>query len=172
LSELQQARQLDPTSIIVAENLAIALDYSGRSEEALQQLAAASEIEPSGARPHYRRLMILDRLRRDDDAIKARLEMARLTDRVAEAEGLSRLFTTAGYDAVLDHVMRLHGERGEHMQGAFAAMALKRQDAALTFLEACVRSRDRVVPFIKVDPAFAPLTGHPRFVKILRQAGL
>lgn len=172
VSELTLARRLDPTSTTMAENLAMGLDYSGRSDEALAQLSAASAIEPSGPRPHYRRVLILDRLGRFDEAILARQESSRLSGRVDEADLLGRLHERSGYRSVLEHMSRVHIERRELMQAAYVALALGRHDDALTLLEAGYRERNRVMPFLKADPAFAPLRDDPRFISLLQRVGL
>jgi TolB-like protein/predicted Ser/Thr protein kinase len=172
VQELTLARQLDPTSVTMIENLSIGLDYSGRSDEALAALEAASQLEPGNPRPHFRRVLILDRLRQFDEAIRARQEAARLAGRAEEAEFLGELFRTSGYRRVLEYMHRLHEERRELMQAAFVAMALGRHDDALRHLEECYRIRDRVIPFLKVDPAFEPLRNDPRFVGLLRRIGL
>jgi tetratricopeptide (TPR) repeat protein len=53
LTELRRARDLDPLSLIINTDLGLHLHWAGQSDQAIEQLECALELEPNFFRAHF-----------------------------------------------------------------------------------------------------------------------
>lgn len=173
--EAQKARELEPESVLYAAGLAFRLFWARRYEEAVRELRAVLEKEPS----HPQALYFLGRayvqqrkfaearavfehaltvLRPDDlNALSAMAYLDALTGRRREAR------------AVIEK-LEAHASRGYPFASQIAGIyaALGKKQAALDWLEKAVRAREGALVWLQVDPRFDPLRGEARFAAVLR----
>jgi tetratricopeptide (TPR) repeat protein len=171
LDELKVATRLDPTAGLTLENLAIALDFAGRSREALETVRAAVRLEPGNTRPMGRLIWMLERQRRFEEAFSARQTAWRTGGRPAEAERLGRIHAAGGYRAVIQDSVERPGPH-DAIGAAWAYEQLGDRDGAIRELTRAVEEKHTWVPQIKSDRRFASLRGDARYEALLRRIGL
>jgi serine/threonine-protein kinase len=171
IAELRLAEQLDRTSALTVENLAIVLDFAGRSPEAFETINAAIRLEPGNARPISRLIWMLERQERFEEAFAARQTAWRTAGRPAEAERIGQVHAAGGYRAVIQDSVQRPGPR-DAIAAAWAFVELGDRDAAIRELARGAEQKHTWTPQIKSDRRFAPLHGDARFDALLRRVGL
>jgi len=166
LAVMKNARELDPTDGLTAENYAIVLDAAGRFDDAQRQLDDAAALQPSSTRPDSRRIGMLERQQRYDELIAVRQRILRANGNTREADRLGNLYKSGGYIAVVKDEAS-HIDRIGCIRAARVSVILKRNSDAVKYLNQCVDEGHTWVPVIAVDGAFAPLHGDPAFTKFL-----
>ena len=165
LSELRRAEALDPTDVLALENLAIALEFGGRSSEALEKIDVAIRLDPLSGRPLSRRIWMLELHQRYDEALSERqAALRRGGRRVDEAERLGGLYAKGGQRALLDDAVGRPGPK-DPIGAAWAYVQLGDRDAAIAELERGVREKHTWVPMTRADPRFVSLHGERRFAE-------
>jgi len=165
LVEIDRARALDPSSLIMNTDVGDILYYARRYDDAIYAYRAAIELDPNFAEARgslafaYMRKGMFREARAEFDAVR------RLTGHV---EGFEELEILAG-----------HRQEGLRMLGAHEASAnfvsvarvyAVAGDAAhaVAFLERAYAVRDGNLALIHVEPAFDGIRGDPRFIEFLR----
>jgi serine/threonine-protein kinase len=171
IEELRRARELDPLSALTSELLAVALDYSGRPDLALSELEAATALEPTSSRAPVRRAWILERTGRTADAVPLWQASSRLRGLGDEADRIGQLFATQGYRPVAELRARAALASRNRLAAVYAYLMLEQTDLALEQMALGIQERNTWVPFLDVDPWFAPLRSDPRFIAIRNQTG-
>jgi serine/threonine-protein kinase len=172
IAQLMRARRLDPLRRETVEYLAFAHWYAGEPERALATLADASAMDPEARRPHFRRLVILDNLRRSDEAMAERITWLTLYDDAPFARKLAELRRTDGYRAVVVEWIAMLERRSQWYEAADQWMAIDEPARALDALERCVEERATAAPFMLQHPSFRSLHSHPRFVRLAQRLNL
>jgi len=169
IRELTRARDLDPISVILGENLGVVLGLAGRSDEALRVLQETIAFDPKLGRPYTRQIAIYEHLRQFDRAFEAWHTAFVVSNRQADADALERAYTADGYRGVA----RFAAESGrDPFQAAVGFVLLGEHDRVIEKLEICFRDRYTWLPFLGVDRRFDPLRKDPRFQDLLRRLNL
>ena len=174
LRESERARQLDPLSLIIAADNGAILLYSRQYDRAIAQFTAVRDMDPSFPR--------------------AGMIFAAYVQKVmfTEAQAVVETFT-AGSPWQVSNLAYISGRTG---QQAKAEQELKKlldlnqrqpmdpmvivppyigmgnNDQAIAWLEKAYAQHSNGLTALKVDPAFDPLRGDPRFQDLLRRVGL
>jgi TolB-like protein/Tfp pilus assembly protein PilF len=173
LAELERARQEDPTSLIINNNIAyshlLARDYQG----AVSRLKKNLEMDPGFEMSRFDLASVYLVQGRYDDAL-AELDKVRQWSS-SETETLrARIHARAGRRAEALRVLReMEGRSG---RGHVPASRLgkvwldlgDRDRAFALFAKACSSERDSVLHYLKSDPSFDPIRSDPRFKQLLK----
>jgi TolB-like protein/Tfp pilus assembly protein PilF len=178
IAEARCAQALDPVSLPAGTNLSNMFYHAGRYQEAVEQSLKVLEIDPTFYRAH-------------DDLGRAYEQQGEHQQAIAAFQkALASSGRSSAYLAQLAHAYAVVGKRSEAMKllqelkqvskkryvspYAFALVfaGLGNKTQAFSWLERAYTARDGALPFLKVNPRFAPLHSDPRFCKLLRRIGL
>jgi TolB-like protein/DNA-binding winged helix-turn-helix (wHTH) protein len=176
LQESEQARQLDPLSLIIAADHAAILYFARQYDRAIEQFRAVLAMEPNFARAH----MVVYPYVEKGMFPEAEAE----TGRWRHSDG-SPLWEVEAYvygrwgkqqQAEQALAQWKRGSPGRPVVTTFvvleAYVATGRKEEAFALLEKSYREHSNLVTSIKVEPALDPLRGDPRFQELLRRVGL
>jgi TolB-like protein/DNA-binding winged helix-turn-helix (wHTH) protein/Flp pilus assembly protein TadD len=176
-AESEQARQLDPISLIIATDRASILYESRQYESALKQWRSVLDLDPNYDRAEDLMIPAYLQLGRYDDAIK-------VIDRwEAAGEGpwmwgwKAAVYARAGHPdearralAKLEQSSGSPANRDASLLIAYSGTGQK--ERALALLQQMYAEHSNAVVKIKVDPMFDPLRSDPRFKDLLLRLGL
>ena len=176
-AQSEQARRLDPLSLIIATDYASILYYSRQYDSALKQCRSVLELDPNFR--HARGLMVpsYSELGRYDEALD---EMNRW------AAGDQGPWAVAMRAAVYSHLGRaeearrevvnieqLPGSRIDRTPALLVAYSgTGQKEQVIELLQKAVSEHSNAVVQVKVDPMYDPIRSDPRFRDLLRRVGL
>jgi TolB-like protein/DNA-binding winged helix-turn-helix (wHTH) protein/Tfp pilus assembly protein PilF len=175
-AESEQARQLDPISLIGATDRASILYESRQYDSALKQWRSVLDLDPTYAHAEHMMIPAYLQLGRYDDAVK-------VIDRwEAVGEGpwmwgwKAAVYARAGHpDEARRAVAKLEQSSGSSANRAatllVAYLGTGQKERALELLQQMYAEHSNAVVQIKVDPMFDPLRSDPRFKDLLLRLG-
>lgn len=175
LSESERARQLDPLSLIIATDQGVILYYSRQYDRAIDQFHAVIAMEPNFARAHMVTLAYVERGMFQEALADTQSWQS---NRYPAGESQAYIYARSGdmakaaralASAKQDRAGRLDAMNLTLVQ---AYVAMGKREQALSLLQTAYREHSNLVTSLKVDPAFDPLRGDPRFQELLRHIGL
>jgi TolB-like protein/DNA-binding winged helix-turn-helix (wHTH) protein/Tfp pilus assembly protein PilF len=176
--EMQQARQLDPLSTILNDDLCRMLYFARRYDEALAQCQANLDLNPNSAREYWMVGDVYAAKRMNSEAISAFLKalqvlnaparMVTATKSGAEKSGIE------GYWKALVHFAPENVAKGNltDFDAAVAYSYAGETDEAITWLEKAVEGHNFGVAYLGVDPVFDRLRSEPRFAALLKRINI
>jgi TolB-like protein/Flp pilus assembly protein TadD len=178
MKEIEVAQQLDPLSPIIPDGKGYLLMVSERHEQAIAEYRRILEFDGFFYNTFTSMGRAYTQMGRYDDAIGMLLKGKLLSGDVPSILGaLGQTYALAGRTEearrVLDELDGL--SRGRYVPATCYALihiGLGEQERALDWLEAGVQQRESALAALKVDPAYNPLRGEPRFQGLLRTIGL
>jgi serine/threonine protein kinase/tetratricopeptide (TPR) repeat protein len=177
LAQLDEARRLDPLSLIIQSSTAWTHYYAHHYEDALREESKALEMDATYSVALRIRGQILQMLGRFDEAVvdlRRAVEMSgRGTLWVAD---LARGLANAGHhDEARKTLADLEAMSQRRYVGPYgvaaAHLALGDRERALSGLEDALRQRAHWLTLLDVDPGFDSLRGDPRFEAVSRGIG-
>jgi TolB-like protein/DNA-binding winged helix-turn-helix (wHTH) protein len=176
-AQSEQARRLDPLSLIIATDYASILYYSRQYDSALKQCRSVLELDPNFR--HARGLMIpsYSELGRYDEALD---EMDRWAagDQgpwaiAMRAAVYSRLGRAEEARREVVNIEQLPGSRIDRTPALLVAYSgTGQKERAIELLQKAFSEHSNAVVQIKVDPMYDPIRDDPRFKDLLRRIGL
>jgi TolB-like protein len=177
LAELDRARELDPTSLIVSDQRGCILYLARRYDEAIEQIRKTLELEPRFAHAHCW-------------LGKAYLQKGMLREGLAELEEaaslpggdspLYRYWLGYGYARcgkraeALKIVERMNAQEQKSFGSPWGIAAiysgLGQKDDALAWLERAYQERDPKFRETNIEPAFDPLRSDTHFKELVRRS--
>jgi TolB-like protein/DNA-binding winged helix-turn-helix (wHTH) protein/Tfp pilus assembly protein PilF len=169
------ARRLDPASLPIHTDLAFNLHYSGRNEEARQELQSILHVDPNFPLAHFWMGRVLSSESNCSGAL-SELETASsssLRDWQPVIAAHGHIAGTCGQPSrAVDDLLRfdeIARTRFVTSYGyALIYAGLKDKEQALLWLRKAVEERSHWLVWIRVDPRFDQLRGDPRFQQIVR----
>jgi len=175
LRESERARQLDPLSLIIAADNGATLYYSRQYDRAIAQFAAVRELDPD-----FPRAGII---------VSAYVQKGMFAEALADTQKqfsdaipwkwstLAYIYGRAGRQREAERALRklLDLNRQQPVDPTAIVLAyvgVGNNDQAIALLERAYALRSNGLTLLKVDPAFDPLRGDPRFQNLLRRVGL
>lgn len=177
LSESQQARQLDPLSLIIATDYGAILYFSRQYDRAIEQFRTVLRKDPN-----FGRAGILT---------YAYVEKGMFAQALGDTEKWRRLYgegpwywSTRAYiygRAGQQELARRELEKLEQLNRRqqldpinmlWAHLGMGHKDEVLAYLEKAYSEHFTILTTLKVEPAFDPLRSDPRFQDLLRRIGL
>jgi TolB-like protein/DNA-binding winged helix-turn-helix (wHTH) protein len=176
-AESEQARKLDPLSLIIATDRASIFYESRQYESALKQWRSVLDLDPNYDRAEDLMIPAYLQLGRYDDAIKV------IDHWEAAGEGpwmwgwKAAVYARAGHPdearralAKLEQSSGSPANRDASLLIAYSGTGQK--ERALALLQQMYAEHSNAVVKIKVDPMFDPLRSDPRFKDLLLRLGL
>ena len=178
LREVLKARELDPLSLIINQNVGRAYHLARRYDEAIEEFRRTLGIEPRFFTGHVMLAQSLCQLSRYDEAIAALLSAHAIAG--PKPLILTELAYVYGRMGQLDSGRRTLHEltemaRREHVSLYYLGLAhcgLGEESAALDLIEKAYEERSTVLPWLSTDMAWSPLHNHPRLVRLLERLNL
>lgn len=178
LDEMIIAQALDPVSLIIARDVAVAYYYKREFDAALDQCDHTIELNPHFA-PAYWTLGLIQEQMGDFDESSAAFQRAiQLTPNSPRMRaGLARSLAMSGKhsqaEQILSELVALIQKRYvSPFELASVYFALGQTDAGFEWLKKAVQDRCFELVAINVDPRFDSIKPDPRFVPLPRQMGL
>jgi TolB-like protein/DNA-binding winged helix-turn-helix (wHTH) protein/Tfp pilus assembly protein PilF len=177
LAESERARDLDPLSSIVAADHAVILDYARQYDRAIQAFQAVFAMDPKLARVH---LIVQTYVEagRPAEAL-GYLNTWRAVDRgpwiwANEAYIRGRMGQRSAAEAAVRRMEEgLRAPKVDPLpMRALAYAGLGDANKLLETLEASFAERSNLATTLKVDPAYDFVRDDPRFIDLMRRAGL
>jgi TolB-like protein/DNA-binding winged helix-turn-helix (wHTH) protein/Tfp pilus assembly protein PilF len=178
LRESEQARKLDPLSLIIAADNGVILYYARQYDRAIQQFRAVRELDfnfpRSGIIVHaYGQKGLFAEAIADIEAHHPPPG----TDQPWYWSELAYIYGRSGQTALAQQALAslLAGNRRQELDAVTIAIAyvwMENKDQALTWLEKAYSQHSNSLVELKVDPRYDPLRTDPRFQDLLRRVGL
>lgn len=177
-SELRQAQQLDPLSMIINADLSRPLYFAGQYERAIDQFRKAVAMDQNFTPGHRYLGLAYAQTRLHAESIASLQNAVTLSgDSGLMKTELAYAYAVAGRKAealkILDELIET--SRSTYVPSYFAAViraGLGQKDQALEALQKAVDERYSGLTFLRVEPMLAGLRSDPRFTEILKRVGL
>jgi len=174
--EIEQARRLDPLSLIIATDQGAIFYFSRQYDRAIEQFRTVLDMEPNFPRAHM--------------VSYAYVEKGRFADALADIESWSRVDNTPWVWSLRVYAYGRSGQpekarqamaRLQHVVGrrqldpspmVIAELGLNNHDKALAWLHEAYLNHSSALTALKVDPSYDPLRGDPRFQELMRNVRL
>jgi TolB-like protein/DNA-binding winged helix-turn-helix (wHTH) protein/Tfp pilus assembly protein PilF len=173
-----RARDLDPVSPNVWQNLGLVHYLAGRYDHAITQFREALDLDPSYGQAHvmlgrtYAAKGLPDRAVQELERAKG-LMGARPDVITPMAYVLAKAGRRQEALATLDELRRIAKPREPSpFRLAYVHLGLGETDVAFDWFEKAVEARDWQMGMLKVEPAFDGLRSDPRFAALLERVGL
>lgn len=175
---LEQARQLDPLSLIINADLARPYYFGGQYEKAIEHLRKTVAMDPNFAPGHRYLGLAYSQQGLHAEALEELQKAASLSgDSAPMKTELAYVSAVSGRKAdalkILDELAEVSPSRD--VPSYFAAVihaGLGQKNQAFEALEKALDERYSSLTFLRVEPIFAGLRSDPRFDQILRRIGL
>jgi tetratricopeptide (TPR) repeat protein len=174
--QIENARQLDPLSLIIATDYGAILYFSRQYDRAIEQFRGVLEMEPDFPRAHmlvwaYAQKGLFAEALEDAEAYRRRENAPWSLVMIAYVSGRSG-DQTKGRLALKQ--LEQPGRNGplDTLAFAVAYIGMGENDKALLGLEKAYREHSSSLTALKVDPIYDPLRGEPRFQELVRRIGL
>jgi tetratricopeptide (TPR) repeat protein len=179
IATMRRALGLDPLSPWQNRNLASALYYARRYDEAVEQFQKAAELNPNFPVVYNWLSWLYAARQMDDEAVSWELKNTEVRGgnpvRLAESrESVAKYGPRAYWRKELEDAKKLGPRRTyAHMAYHVAALAarLGEKDYAFQYLQRAFDERSFWMPFLNVDPLFDSLRADPRFRVLLGRIG-
>ena len=173
-----RARDLDPVSPNVRQNLGLAHYFAGQYDDAITQFREALDLDPNFGQAHVMlgRTYVAKGLpdRAVEELERARRLMGARPDVVTPmAYVLAKAGRRREALATLDELRRIAKPRDPSpFRLAYVHIGLGETDRAFEWLQQAIEARDWQMAMLKVEPAFDGLRSDPRFGALLERVGL
>ena len=165
--------ELDPFDLLINSHLAWHYHMGGHYEKELEESNKLLEMEPSFHKAHYFKGLALEQLGSIRDAVKALEKSYQLSGSTFMLSALGHACAVAGDRDKAVHIL---GTLKELSKSRYVAayelgtihVGLHEYEHALDCLERAYIERSGWIPYLPVDPTFAPLRSEPRFQRVLR----
>ena len=177
IAEVQQARFLDPVSLLTNVNAGWTLYFARRYDRAIDTCRRALELDASSDGAHaclgqsYRAMGM-----RDEAIAEAERAVTLSSENPARLVALARTYATFGMKPEAKRLLARLTEQANHGYVspyllAMTRVALAEQNQALTALEQAYEEHDRYLVSLKIDDAFDPLRDNTHFQDLLQRIG-
>jgi TolB-like protein/DNA-binding winged helix-turn-helix (wHTH) protein len=172
--EMERARQLDPLSLIIASDNAVFLYYARQYDASIRQFREVIDMEPNYPRAAPLSFAYLEK-GMDAEAYALVIRGKQTSDNSpwAWANGAyinGRLGKMEDARSEIDALIRLsQREPVDPIVFVTAYIGVNEHDQALAWLQKAHDAHSVSLTALKVNPAYDPLRGDPRFQQVLRQ---
>ena len=180
LAERRQALELDPLSLAVNFELAMAFYYAREYDKAIQQFQKTLQLDPNFPLVHAHLPAAYEQKGMYDEAIAGFQKGTALrggTEWSFSMSGLGHVYAVSGKKAearvVLDELLLI--SRQEYVPADSIALVyagLGEKDQAFAWLEKAYEEHAFKMAWLKVEPQWDSLRSDPRFADLVRRVGL
>jgi serine/threonine-protein kinase len=173
VAEAKKARELDPLSLPINENVGDILYLARRYDEATAQLRKTLELDPNYSVAHGTLAKVYDAEGKHEEALNERLQGAP----PATAAQLKTIYAASGLKGYWQYRLdqTLARAQREYVSAADIALFYARlddKDQAFAWLEKAMEERSILFNYLVADARFDNLRSDPRFAELLRRVGL
>ncbi|MBI3934701.1 MAG: winged helix-turn-helix domain-containing protein [Acidobacteria bacterium] len=177
-SHIEEARQLDPLSLVVKNHHGWILYFARQYEQAVEQFQAALELDPGF---YLARVFLgltyvqLGKLPQATEALVQSRDASGIHPGPISA--LAAVYSLAGKGVEASRAVAQVKQMAEQRYVspyylALASLGLGEKEAALEWLEKAYQERSGWLVNLKVEPSMDALRSHPRFRKLVRRLAL
>jgi serine/threonine protein kinase/Tfp pilus assembly protein PilF len=173
IAEAQKARDIDPLSLAINENVGDILYLARRYELAIEQLRKTLELDPNYGVARGTLAKVFDAQGRHEEALNERLKGSP-PETVAQVK---QIYATSGVKGYWQNRLDQLLEKSKHEYVSPADIALfyarlNQKDQAFAWLEKAMEERSILFNYLVADPRFDNLRGDPRLADLLHRVGL
>ena len=178
IARMYRAREIDPLSPHITQNVGWMLHYAGQYDEEIEQYRRALELDPNFQFARHRLAKAYFAKGMFDEAIAEHERVIALSDRnPSELAMLGRAYGLSGRKNQARQILRELLEMSERgyvspYSIALVYVGLGERENVFEWLEKAYRERSYAMVFLKVSDDFAPYRQDPRYVDLLRRVGL
>jgi serine/threonine-protein kinase len=173
ISEARKARELDPLSLPINENVGDILYLARRYDQAIEQLRKTLELDPNYGVAHSTLSKVYEAQGRYEESLNERLHGSP----PETAAQLRQIYAASGIDGIWKNRLDELLERSKTSYVSPADIALfytrlNQRDQAFAWLEKAMAEHSINFNYLVADPRFDKLRGDPRLADLLRRVGL
>jgi TolB-like protein/Tfp pilus assembly protein PilF len=178
LSEMMEAKELDPLSLIINTNLGWILYFARRYDDAITQINKALEIDENFNVAYFKLGQVYERQGKYDEAIELYRKALKLSGgNLWINQGLGHALAMTGRTEEARRVLDELIEASRHRYVSpyiFAEIyrGLGEMDQTFEWLEKAYEDRTDWLVWLGVEPALDVLRSDPRFIDLIRRIGL
>ncbi|HUO84764.1 MAG TPA: tetratricopeptide repeat protein, partial [Thermoanaerobaculia bacterium] len=174
---LRRAQEIDPLSLIISTHVAFPFLFSGRVEEAIEQLQLTLDMDPDFIPALGWLGLAWERRGKFDQAIEVFERALAINDIPIVRASLAHTRastgdTTAARADLASLIQQKERRYVSPYDIAVVHSGLREIDQAFDWLERAIDDRSAWMVFLRVDQRLDPLRGDPRFADILRRSGI
>jgi TolB-like protein/DNA-binding winged helix-turn-helix (wHTH) protein/Tfp pilus assembly protein PilF len=167
VDEHERARQIEPFSLIINANLARALYWAHRYDEAIAQARKTLDLDPKFGVA----LFWLEGSLRHKELFREAVALRQAVHPELSAE-LERKFRTGGFQSLLRENADDFKKNGAFIEAARCYAALGQKEEAIAQLQSCLEHHCSSMVTVKAEPDFDVLHGDSRFQELTHRVGL
>ena len=173
LEQMQEARRLEPLSLIINAELAWVYYVMQRPAEAKEQIRQTLQLDPNFSHAYFIQGMILIQQRRPREAVASlekAVELGGFANHISAALGAAYAAagdSTAARRTLEDFERRASREYVSSFSIAVIHTALGERRQAIDWLLRGIRTRDNLLTENFFDPLLDPLRSDPRYPEVL-----
>ncbi len=170
IREARIAVQLDPLSWYANATLAMALEFGGRTREAIERRETVMRLYPEDAQQHFKLFWLFHAIGRDDEAVGEFSRGLKAVGFSKLAANIDKQYPSVGVSGVMrlylaDPIIAKEDDRWSQARGyAF----LKDRERTLANLQASFSRHEGAIPYINVNREFDFVRDDQRFQTIIR----
>jgi len=174
-AEMARAEQLDPLSLVIKTDKAVAFLYARQYRQAIEQFRAVLAEDPLYARGHLVEFayvhngQLAEALR---DAEQFRRQNNAKPTRASLAYVLARKGDIRAARAIARELKEESNATDDPAALLMIEIGLNDKDAAFDSLERAYRLHSNALSSLKVNPLYDPLRADPRFAELMKRVGL
>ena len=178
VSEVKQALEVDPLSLIINTDMGNILYFARRYQQAAEQLQRTLDLDPYFAQACYVLGFVYLQEGRFDEAIAEINKAVVLSGRdAASSAELGFAYAVAGQCQEAREVLATLEKHSKHgyvdpYHMALIHIGLRDKNQAFEWLGKACSERSQEIIFLKGNPIYDPLRSDPRFMGLLQRAGL
>ena len=179
IREVKIARNLDPLSPRIGQNVGIYLYYARRYDQAIEELNKALEVDPNHAAIYETLGWAYEAMGKYNEAVKSYLRFIELIGGSKDRDtDMASCYALMGKQEEARRILnnaieysKKNYHSPENIAEVFAVLGEK--DQTFVWLEKALRERDpRLIESLKNQHRFDPVRSDPRFTDLLRRIGL
>ena len=178
IAEAQNARELEPLSLLVNGNLATCYRFAGRIEEAVEINNHVIEMDPNFAEVRFENALAHSQLGNHEIALEEIMRGLALSGNSTHVKaGLGIVYAGAGRKAsaqrVIDELVSESGSRYvSPLDIALVYSSMGERDKAFDWLSKAFEERSAWLIELNVDPQWAAIRDDSRFQELVARVGL
>jgi TolB-like protein/DNA-binding winged helix-turn-helix (wHTH) protein/Tfp pilus assembly protein PilF len=174
-AEMARAEQLDPLSLVIKTDKAVAFLYARQYRQAIEQFHAVLAQEPLYARAHLVEFAYVQNGQLAEavrDAEQFRQKNDAKATRASLAYVLARKGDLRAARSIARELVQESGPADDPAALLMIEIGLNDKDAAFESLERGYRLHSNALSSLKVNPLYDPLRADPRFTELMKRVGL